>query len=326
MLEILWPNLRRFQLVLKNNVQVNSASFRPTLLGFLLRHASLVDISINVRELAAVTEPFNWSGLNFPNLRSYDIQGLWPNDAAKLAFARQHETIESLVLDLDDDDSGAFASPETVKSLHTLRISGGSLMEDFLRAGAPLTLVHLTNTHLDTDWEVNDDVSDILSLDDLPSSSVTCLDVNLYGLNSDKVVFLLENLVQRGLLDGLVELAVHFSTGESFQRRDSCRQSMNVLAKILTKLSDPRITALRALWVGYQAADDLPSDSELRTVVKKIPRRLRYISWHVPSSNTTPFLSHSFSITLLLKRYVGTGSFTTSATAATPSIVPTHGR
>ncbi|KAE8220036.1 hypothetical protein CF319_g6379, partial [Tilletia indica] len=55
MLDRLWPNLRRFQLVLDSNLPEHIGSFKSTLLGFLLRHVSLVDISINVRELAAIT-------------------------------------------------------------------------------------------------------------------------------------------------------------------------------------------------------------------------------------------------------------------------------
>ncbi|KAE8266246.1 hypothetical protein A4X09_0g6103 [Tilletia walkeri] len=133
------------------------------------------------------------------------------------------------------------------------------------------------------------DVLDDLSLEELPLSSVTCLDINLDGLNSDRVILLLERLVQTGRLDRLVELAVRFPAGKSPWRCDSCTESMAVLAEILDRLSDPRITALRALWVGYRAAEVLTSDSELRTVVKNIPHCLRYISWHVPSSNTTQF-------------------------------------
>ncbi|KAE8265334.1 hypothetical protein A4X09_0g6680, partial [Tilletia walkeri] len=133
-LGMLWPKLQKFQLLLSSRLSTQPATFRTTLLGFLLRHTSLVDVNIRINEEAVMSEPFNWSGLNFPNLRSYDIQGLWPNDAAKLAFARQHETIESLVLNPEEDISGAFASPETVKSLHTVKIFGGPFLEDFLRA------------------------------------------------------------------------------------------------------------------------------------------------------------------------------------------------
>ncbi|CAD6983186.1 unnamed protein product [Tilletia controversa] len=177
-------------------------------------------------------------------------------------------------------EAGTFASPEIVNSLSTLRrLDGGAdPVSAFLRAGAPLNLVQIHSK------------DSVHYVPRSPLSSITCLnilDVVDEDFDSSHTVLMLERLLRENRFPNLVELAVRYKGGRREKFYDTSAESAQALAAILEALSNQRVTVLRALWVGCDTAQALPSDEVLAKVVKEFPPALRYVSWYLPFSNTT---------------------------------------
>ncbi|CAD6903749.1 unnamed protein product [Tilletia laevis] len=279
LLAVQWPNLRRFQLRLQSNLPSQPETFKSSILAFLNRHSSLVDVDIHIDEDAQMAVPFDWAAFSLPELRSCAFSGLWPSDAAMLTFARQHGSIRDLTV-TSGREAGTFASPEIVNSLSTLRrLDGGAdPVSAFLRAGAPLNLVQIHSK------------DSVHYVPRSPLSSITCLnilDVVDEDFDSSHTVLMLERLLRENRFPNLVELAVRYKGGRREKFYDTSAESAQALAAILEALSNQRVTVLRALWVGCDTAQALPSDEVLAKVVKEFPPALRYVSWYLPFSNTT---------------------------------------
>ncbi|CAD6916203.1 unnamed protein product [Tilletia controversa] len=250
----------------------------PELFCFLLDHLDfdkldMVTLSTVSKRMRINVLPRLMRSINLPLDRAFDLQEVLR------AYPGLVDHIRDLTV-TSGREAGTFASPEIVNSLSTLRrLDGGAdPVSAFLRAGAPLNLVQIHSK------------DSVHYVPRSPLSSITCLnilDVVDEDFDSSHTVLMLERLLRENRFPNLVELAVRYKGGRREKFYDTSAESAQALAAILEALSNQRVTVLRALWVGCDTAQALPSDEVLAKVVKEFPPALRYVSWYLPFSNTT---------------------------------------
>ncbi|KAE8267237.1 hypothetical protein A4X09_0g5108 [Tilletia walkeri] len=289
-----WPQIQTFDIRIDWEQQVWNETLEKTTLSFCQRHPTLTRAGVEIHERG---DPY-WRNSTLPQLTacSLKINDLdYDARKANLEFLLRYNNIQELTLAEDQvhEDGELMSSHEPLrKSLRFLR-AGPYAVRHFLGRNTRLRHVQVMGDeeaepdYDDSEDGYNDEGPTRWSIfpDGRSYSSITCIDYIFNMLSIDHVFDNIVSILCPTQLPNLKELSIYVWDGCCEDVRDSSHLSALLIKQLFEQLDG--CAELRAVRVGCDGVDDLPSDDKLNEMVQVLPPRLEYLTWHVPFKPTT---------------------------------------